>query len=154
MLQSQFRENWLSLRSSKLLFHRKMNSWTMPKWLSWILLFKLAQVYETRSIADALKSGQRNPIKRAFNYYFSPFLQSSNSIKHYEEWSLKGIKLNLLARCHWPIRKEIILKRLLLWSAVCNYARMSFRIFLSHLYTSDRLENLYTWKWKKKKTDR
>ena len=33
---------------------------SIPKWLSWILLIKLAQVYETCSIADALKTGERN----------------------------------------------------------------------------------------------
>ena len=65
-----------------------MNSWTMPnipKWLSRILLFKRAQVYETCSIADALKTGERNPIQRAFDYYFTAVLQSSNSLKHYED---------------------------------------------------------------------
>ena len=65
-------------------FHRKMNSWTLPsipKWLSWILLFKLAQVYETCSVADGFKTGERNPIRPT---RFTLAL-SSNSLKDYEE---------------------------------------------------------------------
>ena len=59
-------------------------------------VIQASQVYETCSTADALKTGERNPIQRAFDYYFSAFLQSSNSLKHYEEprkliWSLKGV---------------------------------------------------------------
>ena len=92
MLRSHFRENWFSLRSSIQHFHRKMNSWTMPNipiWLPWILLFKRAQVYKMCSIADALKTGERNPIQRAFDHYLSTFLQSSNSLKHYEDRNSK-----------------------------------------------------------------
>ena len=59
---------------------------SIPKSLSWILLFKLAQVYEMCSIADALKTGERNStIQRPFDNYFSAFVQSLNSLKHYED---------------------------------------------------------------------
>ena len=44
-------------------------------------LFKLAQVYDTRFYsADALKMGERNLIKRGFDYYFSVVLQVSNQL--------------------------------------------------------------------------
>ena len=152
-----------SLRSSILHFHRKMKSWTMsniPKWLSWILLFKLTQVYETCSIADALKTCERNPIiQRTFDHYFSAFLQSSNSREHYDDRNfILQMVLASFASLGAPDQStKRYLTRLLLWSAVCNYARLRFRIFVSHkqkLCTSDRLENQYTWKWKKTKPDR
>ena len=131
----------------------------ISKWLSWILLFKLAQVYETLSIADALKTGERNPIiQRTFDHYFSAFRQSSNSLKHYEDrnFILQRVLASFASLGAPEQSAKRYLKRLLLWSAVCNYL-LRFRIFLSHkqnLCTSDRLENQYTWKWKKTKPDR
>ena len=134
---------------------------SIPKWLWWLLLFELAQVYETCSIADAfLKTGERNPIiQRLFDHYFSAFLQSSNSRKHHEDrnFTLQRVLASFASLGAPDQSAKRYLKRLLLWSAVCNYARLRFRIFLSHkqnLCTSDRLENQYTWKWKKTKPDR
>lgn len=133
---------------------------SIPKWLSWILLFKPAQVFETCSIADALKTGEGNPIiQRTFDHYFSIFLQSSNSLKHYEDrnFILQRVLASFASLGAPDQSAKRYLKRLLLWSAVCNYARLRFRIFLSHkqhLCTSDRLENQYTWKWKKTKPNR
>ena len=133
---------------------------SIRKWLSWILLFKLAQVYETCSIADALKTGERNPIiQRTFDHYFSAFLHSSNSRKHYEgrNFILQRVLASFASLDAPNQLAKRYLKRLLLWSGFCNYARLRFRIFLSHkqnLCTSDRLENPYTWKWKKKKPDK
>jgi len=133
---------------------------SIPKWLSWILLFKPDQVYETCSIADALKTGERTPIiQRTFDHYFSAFLQSSNSLKQYEDrnFILQRILASFASLGAPDQSAKRYLKRLLLWSAVCNYARLRLCIFLSHkqnLCTSDRLENQYTWKWKKTKPDR
>ena len=63
--------------------------WTVEQCLAfqndYIYFVKPAQVYGTSSIADALKTGERNPIiQRTFDHYFSAFLQSSNSLKQYE----------------------------------------------------------------------
>ena len=133
---------------------------SIRKWLSWILLFKLAQVYEARSIPDALKTGERNLIiQRIFNHYFSAFLQSSNSLEQYENrnFILQSVLASFASLGAPDQSAKRYLKRLLLWSAVCNYARLRFRIFLSHkqnLCTSDRLENQYSCKWRKTKPDR
>ena len=133
---------------------------SIPKSLSWILLFKLAQVYETCSIADALKTGERYPIiQRPFDHYFSTLLQSSNSLKHYVDrnFILHRVLASFASLGAPDQSAKRYLKRLLLWSAVCNYGRLRFCIFLSHKQnscTSDRSENQYTWKWKKTKPDR
>ena len=132
---------------------------SIPKWLSWILLFKPAQVYETCSIAYALKTGERNPIiQRTFDHYFSAFLQSSIILNNRRKEISSFQVLASFASPGAPDQSaKRYLKRLLHCSAVCNYARLRFRKFLSHkqnLCTSDRLENQYTWKWKKTKPDR
>ena len=50
------------------------------------LVIQASLSYEMYSIAEALKTGERNPIvQRTFDHYFSAFLQSSNSLKNYED---------------------------------------------------------------------
>ena len=65
MLRSHFRENWFSLRSSIQHFHRKNEQLNniqvqLSKMIIMNFLFKLTQVYETCSTADALNWNWRN----------------------------------------------------------------------------------------------
>ena len=113
------------------------------------------------SIADALKTGKRNLIiQRTFDHYFSAFLQSSSSLKHYEDRNFilqKDFSVICFSGRPWPISKAIFETITALICCLFNYARLRFCIFLSHkqnLCTGDRLENQYTWKWKKTKPDR